>query len=323
MKSSLYLLLFAISVTLAISCRTERYRIVYVNSYHKGYNPSDEVMRGITDELPPDKFDLKIHFIDSKRQTSPERLAVTVDSIRDQIINFNPDVLIVSDDYAVNHLVKPYFDQLELPIVFCGINWSADQYELDRNHITGMLEVIPLADAIRFIKDYYPSASKLTVLSENSLSEQNNTRLLDTLYKNIGLQTKYMLADDFENWKKMFIKANSESDIIYLPTNGSVKNWDDAAAQKFVTENIRVPAFTCDDFMMDFCVFGFTKVPVEQGIYAAETAKKIIEGSSPSHIPITRNIQAETWFNTKLAEIIEFKPITEWLDNAKLVVYNK
>ena len=73
------------------------------------------------------------------------------------------------------------------------------------------------------------------------------------------MKPEYFLADNFEDWKKMFVMANDEADIIYLPTNGAIKDWNESMAIKFVKENIRKPVFTCDDFMMDYCVFGFTK----------------------------------------------------------------
>ncbi len=319
MKVPIILILTTFSINVMISCQSIRNRVVYVNSYHSGYKPSDEIMRGIRETLTSDKFDLQILFIDSKRQTSLERLSEKIDSARNFILDFKPDVLIVSDDYAVKYLVNPFFNQFDIPIVFCGVNWSAEQYNLSPSHITGMIEVLPLHEAIRFIKGFYPTTEKLAVLSEKSLSELNNTKLLDTLYKNLGMKPEYFLADNFEDWKKMFVMANDQADIIYLPTNGAIKDWDESMAIKFVKENIRKPVFTCDDFMMDYCVFGFTKIPIEQGIFAAETAKNILHGTSPAKIPIKRNKQTETWYNKKLAQIIGFSPDSSWLETAKLM----
>jgi len=320
LKKKSIILLVVFSIVAIISCNQPRDHILYINSYHKGYKPSDATTKGIIDNLPGKEFDLKVLYIDSKRQTSDESLFVKIDSIRRFISDFKPKVLIVSDDYAVKYLVKPFYDKSDIPIVFCGVNWSADQYNLSRSHITGMLEVVPLREALMFIKMYYPNAKKLTVLSENSLSEKNNTSLLDTLYINAGFKTSYLLVDDFDNWKRMFLKANEEADIIYLPTNGAIKGWNDLEAQKFVKTNMIKPLFTCDDFMMPYCIFGFTKVPIEQGIYAAETAKRILKGLSPSQIPMERNKQTETWFNPKLAQIIGFAPDSFWISNSRLII---
>jgi len=319
MRSSFYSILSAFIITCIFSCQFRKHTVVYVNSYHKGYKPSDEILRGISENLSENVNTLKIFYIDSKRQTSPNILQKKVDSIRRMIAEINPDVLIVSDDYAVKHLVKPYFDQSEIPVVFCGVNWSLDQYSLSRSNVTGMIEVLPLHEVLTFIREYYPYAKKLTVLSENSLSEQNNRMLLDTLYENHGFLAKYSLADNFIEWKEMFMKANEEADVIYLPTNGAIKDWNDTIATRFVEKNIKKPLFTCDDFMMKYCVFGFTKVAGEQGEWAARATRQILRGISPSQIPVTHNKQSTTWFNPELAHIIRFAPDTLWLKNANII----
>jgi len=277
-------------------------------------------MKGIIETLPNDKFDLRIFFLDSKRQTSPELNSRRIDSIRWLINKLKPKVLIVSDDYAIKYLIEPYFNHLNLPIVFCGLNWSASHYNLSLSHITGMLEVLPLRESIQFLKNIYPHIKTIAIVSENSLSEQNNTEILDTLYRNMGLEPFYYLVDDFYNWQQSFIDANMRHDLIYLPTNGAIKGWIDDEAILFVNKNIKKPVFTCDDFMMPFSVLGFTKVPEEQGIWAANVSKQIINGIKPSDIQITRNSQSITWFNKCLANKIGFNPDKEFLNDAKMVV---
>lgn len=126
----------------------------------------------------------------------------------------------------------------------------------------------------------------ITVLSENTTSEKNNTVLLDTLYRNLGFDVDYRLVDNFEQWKTAF------EEISFLPTNGAIRGWNREEAMQFVAENIKVPIITCDDFMMDYAVFGLTKVFQEQGEWAAAASLRIMGGTSPASIPITRNLTA-------------------------------
>lgn len=65
--------------------------------------------------------------------------------------------------------------------------------------------------------------------------------------------------------------------------------------------------------MMPYAVLGRTKVAKEQGIWAAQTAKKILKGENPSDIPVIRNQQSKTWLNSKLADKIQFIPDEEFL----------
>lgn len=281
-------------------------RIFYVNSYHAGYSSSDDVMKGITETLANKKVELKTFFLDAKRKTSAYETSESVKKVLLEIENFQPNVLIVSDDNAVKDLLVPHFNNTKLPVVFCGVNWSANQYNLG-NNVTGMLEVLPLRELLSEVISNYPETKKMVVLSENSLSEQNNKTLLDTLYRNLGLEPEYLLADNFEMWKQYFLDANKASDLIYLPTNGAIKNWDEEEAKKLVEENLEIPSVTCDDFMMPYVVFGLTKVAIEQGEWAARTALEILNGMKPSEIPYTRNNQTKAYINTKLAEKIDFR----------------
>jgi len=115
------------------------------------------------------------------------------------------------------------------------------------------------------------------------------------------------LADDFETWKTLFMKANQETDLIYMPINGAIKNWDETTARTLIENNLKIPAVTCDDFMMPYTVFGLTKVAKEQGEWASKTAIELLGGKKPAEIPISRNKKTKAWINTKLAAKIDFK----------------
>lgn len=276
-----------------------------MNSYHKGYAASDSVEAEILRSLPKgvvvEKFYLDAKRLDTKRSDSIVQAALQ------EIHQFRPDIIIASDDDAVKRIIVPYFKDSAMPIVFCGVNWSANEYGLPCKNITGMVEVLPLEQAIETVKQFYPSVRRLVVLSENSLSEFKNRTLLDTLYKRFGLMPDYFLVNDFSDWKAAFIKANEEADLIYLPTNGAIKNWKNPEAKAFVYSHIKKPIFTCDDFMIDYAVFGFTKVAGEQGEWAAITAEKILSGDEPGQIAVDTNKLKVTWFNERLANRINLK----------------
>lgn len=291
-----------------IGCKADKKEIFYINSYHSGYAPSDEVMKQLIKHLPKDSFNLQIAFLDAKRKGTVEAISYKSDSIYNLIEKIKPDLIIASDDNAVKQIIEPYYNPSTIPVVFCGVNWSAKEYNLSPKNITGMLEILPLKAALAFIKRSLPEARRLAILSENTLSEQKNKEILDSLFKNNGFEPVYFLVNNFEEWKYQFVKAQTETDIMYMPTNGAIKNWENDEASLFVKSNIKKPIFTCDDFMMKWCVFGFTKVAGEQGIWAALTAKEILNGTPVSKIPIAANKLSKIYFNNNLAKIISFEP---------------
>ncbi len=309
-------------VVLFQNCRqpkTEKPKIVYVNSYHRGHPSSDEIMDAIIDGFPTDSFELSTFIMDTKRNSSQDYIENKAAQLYYSISFIDPDIVLVSDDNALKYLIKPYFSESDPPVVFCGINWSDKEYDLQAVKVTGMLEILPLADVLLTMKSYYPWMKKLLVLNENTTTSRKEKLLLDTLFNRVGVSAEHELVDDFDSWKTSFIKGNEMYDIIYISTNGAIKDWDKDEAVKFINQHITVPVVTCEDFMMPYAVVGMTKVAKEQGIWTATTAKKILNGESPSDIPVTRNQESAIWLNTRLAEKINFQPDSEFLKKAKIV----
>jgi ABC-type uncharacterized transport system substrate-binding protein len=137
----------------------------------------------------------------------------------------------------------------------------------------------------------------LTVLSENSISERNNTRILEPRYRALGLEPRFRLVEDFDEWKLAYLQEQERAEVLYLPTNGAIRGWHAAAARDWANRHARVPAFTCDDFMVPYVAFGLTKVAREQGEWAAAAALAILQGRSPAQIPLAANRRTECWIN--------------------------
>jgi ABC-type uncharacterized transport system substrate-binding protein len=291
-------------------------RIVYINSYHQGFPPSDQITRGVMKGLTADSFEVVSYFMDTKRNPAEAYIKARAEELLDSIREMKPDLLIVSDDNAMKYLVVPHFQNDPLPIVFCGVNWTVDQYDISDCNITGVLEILPVERLIQTVKPYYPEMKKLLVLNENTTTSRKTKPLLDTLIAKMGLQVYQELVDDFESWKSVFREANEVYDIIYLQTRGAITGWDHDESLKHMDEFLRVPVVTCEEFMMPYAVFGLTQYSEEQGMIAAEKAKAILEGTSPSDIPISRNQMSKAWINARWAGKIAFEPDQALLEQA-------
>jgi ABC-type uncharacterized transport system substrate-binding protein len=293
--------------------------VTYINSFHRGHPSSDDIMDGILENFPLDSFEIDTYFMDTKRNPSREYIEKRANQLFDTIMAIEPDILLVSDDNAVKYIVQPHLKALKMPIVFCGVNWTDAEYDLPPGKVTGMLEILPVANMILTMRSYYPAMDKLLFLSENTTTSRKEKQILDTLFSRAGVSVTHELVADFDQWKDVFKAANQEFDIIYLPTNGAIKGWDREEAKDFINQHIQVPVVTTEDFMMPYAVFGLTKVAKEQGIWVAVTAKKILAGSSLTDFPVTRNKQSTYWINTSLAKKIGFEPDSVLLSKSKIV----
>ena len=315
MFTRLIRMLMAVMLCAACQSASQRPLVYYINSYHPGYPPSDAILRGICRVIDTAELPLAVRYLNAKRERQSERLDSVAHTLAGEIQRLRPAVVLVSDDDAVARVVLPYLLGSIIPVVFCGVNWSAAGYGLPRDNVCGMLEVLPLHRAFADLGRQYPGASRLYVLSENTLSEQQNRILLDTLFRNAGFQPEYHFASHYTEWKSGVEKANDQADLLYLPTNGGIQGWDSLDALAFLRHRLRIPSFTCDGFMMPYVVTGYLKVPEEQGIWVGRTALRILGGTAPQEIGLHRNTEYEIQHNPVLSQIIGFRSSAKKTDS--------
>jgi ABC-type uncharacterized transport system substrate-binding protein len=299
------------SVLIAVISGCERpgaRKLFYINSYHPGCASSDAVMEGIYEVVGASTARLDVFFMDTKRFPESDAIAAKVQEVMEVIKRLQPEVIIVSDDSAVKYVVSEHFKQGPIPCVFCGVDWTCEPYGLPTDNVTGMLEVWPVRETVEALRPYYPNMKRVMVLSGNTVSGQKNEAMLATIFAEVGLNATCASVDTYDEWRMHFLKANAESDVIFLAAGGAIKDWDSEDAQAFVRKHTQAPVLTCDDSLMKYAVFGVTKVAQEQGQWAAHTALRIVRGKSPAQIPVAQNQQTIAYVNETLADKIGFKP---------------
>lgn len=259
------------------------------------------------DNMPADSFEINAWYMDTKRNTSHSYIENKANDLLDSILGINPDILVVCDDNAVKYIVEPNLDQLQMPVVFCGVNWSAETYQLPHGKVTGILEILPVRNAVKQLKKDYPNIKNLFVLNENTTTSRKEKEILEAIFMEENLTVTFRLVDNFEQWKTGFLEGNKEYDLIYFSTRAAIKKWNREDAVQFIEENIKVPVFTCEDFMMPYAVFGISKIAEEHGIWAASATKKLLSGSSSDEIPLAKNIEYSMYVNLGLAHKINFE----------------
>ena len=296
-------------------CGKSLQKIFYINSYHEGYAPSDQKMLAIQQTVASQpNVVLKIFFMDAQRHQDGQSIKTKTDEALKAIRGFDPDVIIASDDDAVKYVIAPHFRKGPVPVVFCGVSWTCQQYGLPTASVTGMLEAPPVRETVQTLRKYYPEMKSLIVLGGNSVSERRNIKILESIFREEGLLSETHLVKDFDAWKQFFAAANKKADVVYLTGNGSVADWDDTDAWEFVFRNIQKPVITCEESLMRYAVFGMTKVEHEQGEWAAKTALAILEGKTPADFHVASNQQTKGYFNPLLAEAVGFRPDPELLE---------
>jgi ABC-type uncharacterized transport system substrate-binding protein len=273
-------------------------KILYVNSYHPGYYWSDGEQEGAESVLDNTAVEFRVVYMDAKNNPSPESLREAGLKVKQYIQEFKPDVVITADDDAFIYVVKDYYKDADLPVVFCGINWDISVYGAPYKNTTGIIEV----GLIRQIYSHLRKFAKgdiIGVIAFDVPAERKNVQYFDRYIKSEDI--RQIFVKDFASWKKQFLELQEKVDMIIFAAPEGIKNWDKEEAARFIYEHVRVPIGAGQRDVMPFALIGVSKVPQEQGEYAARIALRILDGEKPSEIPIATNKKGYLYLNLKMA----------------------
>jgi hypothetical protein len=219
--------------------------------------------------------------------------------VKHAIEAFKPDVVITSDDNAFKYVVMPYYQDADLPVVFCGVNWDVSEYGGPYTNTTGMIEVNLIPELYPVLQKY-TDGKRLGFLAGDVLSE---TKLIKNIKSIFGIafeQESYVTT--FAQWKAQFLQLQDTVDILLVENNAGIDGWDAEEAERFALEYTRIPTGSTNDWMMPYVLIGLTKIPEEQGVWAAQTALQVLDGADPSQIPLSRNTQGKLIINMTMAD---------------------
>lgn len=283
---------------------------VYVSSYHKGYAWSDGIERGLRAELKG-HCDLIQFDMDTKRNKDEPYKIKKAREIAKEIKDIRPDVLITSDDNAARYLVSRYFSSGELPVVFCGINWTVKEYGFPAGYVTGMVEVTAIRPLLDWARKLTKPGARGVYIGTDALSEIKDYKFLAKVASEMGLTIDRVIVNDQQAWMSAFEQSN-EADFIILGASSGINGWDEKILLPFVKEHADKLILTSYSEMMPFAMIGFVKIPEEQGEWAAKTAIAIQNGVPIQRIPVIGNRKWEVFENTSLLKLSGIK-ITEAL----------
>ena len=311
--------LLVVMIAFLCGCQEEPDRVLFINSYAPGFPSTDEYLAGIRSAFEGRDIDFRTFSMDTKRNPQEDYIRAKAEEVMEEISRFQPDLIIASDDNAARYVVQPHLRDGPTPVLFCGVNWTCWQYDLPTPFVRGILEVLPVREVIEELKSYYPDAKNLTILSELSNTELKNKEHLDPLYAELGLEPTYALVNRFEDWKREFLIANEQADLIFTFTHGAIHDWQEEEAAEFVRQNIKKPIFTVEQHMMPYCVLGFSKVAREQGEWIGARALEVLGGTPIDSIEMTKNRLTQNTLNLPLADKIGFHPSKELIESCKVL----
>jgi len=290
-------------------------KVVWVDSYHQGYEWSDGIEAGVQDGLAGTGVELKIVRMDTKRNPEEAFAQAAGDSALAEIEAFAPDVVIACDDNAQKYLVVPYLKDTSLPVVFCGVNWDASIYGLPTSNVTGIVEV-ELPDRLIDHLKTYAQGDSIGYLTVDSETERKVADIYNDRFFGGEMQTYWVKT--YEEFEAAFVKAQEEVDILFFGNNAGIDRWSDEEVVPFITENTRIPSGTINSWLAPYVLIALAKSPEEQGEWSAAAALKILEGTPASEIAVVENKKEVLILNLDMAEKLSVVFPPSMLRNAEI-----
>jgi ABC-type uncharacterized transport system substrate-binding protein len=291
-------------------------KIVWINSYHKGYAWSDGVEEGLHSVLDGTGVELKIITLDTKRNPDVEFGKAAGAQAWSEIQSFKPDVVIASDDNAQKYLVVPFLKGTQTPVIFNGVNWDASSYGFPTTNITGMVEV-ELPDQLVELLKGYAKGERVGYITIDTETERKVADIYNQRFFGGSMVTYWVKTQ--EEFKTAFLTAQQEVDILIMGNNAGSDAWDEAGMKQFILANSTVLTGSINDWMAPYSLLTLAKSSQEHGEWSAQAALSILGGTPPSDIPVAENKKGMLIVNLNLADKLGVVFAPSLLKNATIL----
>ena len=295
-SASMFILL---TLGLALAPDAGAARCLYVSSYHLGYEWNDGIERGL-DPILRGKCELKKFYMDGKRRLEPEFAQQKALEAKALIESWKPDVVIAADDSASKYLIMPYFKNAAVPVVFCGLNWTAEPYGYPYDNATGMIEVGPIEPLAREVKQTVRNARHGVFLSVDEMTQYKEFAMNQKVYGQLGIRMTHVPVTTMAAWEEAYIAAQNDADFIVVANNAGIGDWDKQRAAQIVHTHSRKFTVSYLEWLAPYSMLTMAKIADEQGEWAAKVAVMILNGAKPRDIPIVANRRWNMYVNPPL-----------------------
>jgi ABC-type uncharacterized transport system substrate-binding protein len=240
-------------------------RVLYINSYHRGYKWSDGIEQGLRDGFKSSgkAIDLYIEYLDAQRFPEPGYFPLIADILDKKHFKSHYDVIVVSDNNAFDFAIK-YRDRIfpGTPIVFCGFNSFRPERIKNIKNVTGVNEEADFAQTIELAleihkdtksmvfvtSDYYSSGKINQERVENELIPAYRDRFNIIQFKNLYLDDLEQRLRILPDHTLVFVFGASmdNSNRQFIPSSEYYRR---------VSAASKGPAYSFWDFILDTGMF--------------------------------------------------------------------
>ncbi|WP_378955792.1 ABC transporter substrate binding protein [Pelosinus sp. sgz500959] len=311
------IVLLMISIILPVTAQgITKKSVLVLNSYHKDYKWSDNIVEGITSVFGPNaqNIDLQIEYMDTHRISDNDYIDQLSKTYKYKFQEKRFDVIIASDDPAFAFLLK-YHDQLfpNTPIVFCGVNYFDDSMLTGQTLFTGVVEGQDIKSTLDIALKLHPATKNVYVINDNTMTGKSIEKTLQETIPQFKDQVNFISLEEYDmnEIKENVAHLPPDSLVLFLiffqDRSGNKFSYSESISQ--ISASSTVPIYGVWDFSLGSgLVGGMLTSGYYQGELAANLAQRILHGEKPSNIPIVKNSPNHYMFDRSQMKRFNIKP---------------
>jgi len=197
-------------------------RVLFISSYDQNFVTVPEQIEGIQFVFIPNKIELDIEYMDTKRFDTKENIDNFYQYLKYKLDNIIPyDAIIVGDDNALQFVMDYKHDLFEnLPIVFLGINdYKRAEFAFEHRNMTGIIEETSLKENIEIAQKFNKKAEKVVAIVDNTLTgigDKEQFYRVESYFKDLKFDDINTSEYTFEEFKKVLENVENDTIILYL-----------------------------------------------------------------------------------------------------------
>lgn len=307
----MHLLRYAILLSLVlclmpgrVSAEQPKKHVLYLNSYHQGYQWSDSILEGVRSVLDQSeyKIDLQIEYMDAKKYNYEDVTGMLFRLYQEKFAGEKFDAIIVSDNDALV-FASQYRDELfpGVPLVFCGVNDFKPEM-VAKGNTTGVVENFDPQMTLDLALKLHPDRRHMVVVGDES------TAGVTILRQMMSIIPRYADRLTVESWTRLSLletldrvaKLPPDAFLFFIPyyqTVGS-RSFTSEEVMEAIYKHSSVPIYTAWGFLLGHgAVGGWLISGFQHGQMAASMALRILGGESVESIPVVREPTGEYGFD--------------------------
>jgi ABC-type uncharacterized transport system substrate-binding protein len=260
------------------SMASAKKRLLVVDSYHKGYNWSNDICKGFCAAMlkhgyfnnekqvqdykangyvETSKAVIRKLWMNSKVKNSDGEMEEESRKIYKIAGDFSPDLVFLGDDNAARYVGGKLLDS-DVPVVFWGLNNSplkyglVDSLDTPGHNVTGVYQTGYYRESLQLLKDLVPEAQTFALLSDGSATGRAILKSIQVQSHRDSLPLKLVetvSTSDYGLWKQEVLRLQGEVDAFFIAQYNALKNAEgdyvpNSEVASWYTAHVKVPEAT-------------------------------------------------------------------------------